>query len=74
MLKSYHNKGSASPERKGVIKMATDKNIIEMWNTMTLEEKRQALAEYELRLKEDTAEQHRREEYHPRVRLVEIAD
>ena len=53
--------------------MATDKNIIDTWNSLTLEEKRQALAEYELRLKEDT-DKHCREEYHSRTCLAGIAD
>ena len=53
--------------------MATDKNIIDTWNSLTLEEKRQALAEYELRLKEDT-DKHSREECHSRTCLAGIAD
>ena len=53
--------------------MATDKNIIDMWNSLTLEEKRQALAEYKLRLKEDTDE-HCREEYLSRTYLAGIAE
>ena len=53
--------------------MATDKNIIDTWNSLTLEEKRQALAEYELRMRENTDE-HYREGYNSRTCLVDIAD